>query len=267
VWRGRVFITHQWYWHQNSHPTRVFASVQHAAQPRAPWILLGPQPPRRAPSLTPHVARPPRSETYQFYSLPFCQPEEGKQYVLEDLGEVLEGDRLVSTPYEIKFREDAEDVQLCSKTLSMRDLEKLRTAIKQDYYFQVGPRPPGRPAALGWRRLPGVGRVGAPMHARLGCARLPGVRLGSGLLAVLAAASATAAAAGRAVSGGMLRAHRSGSRSSVACEAGGRAWSIAGSTVPAPPAAPQAAQPTATRARHPWARPLLMLCLQTRLDP
>ncbi len=28
------------------------------------------------------------TETYQFYSLPFCQPEGGKEYKLEDLGEV-----------------------------------------------------------------------------------------------------------------------------------------------------------------------------------
>ncbi|KAI8467030.1 MAG: EMP/nonaspanin domain family protein [Monoraphidium minutum] len=77
------------------------------------------------------------SETYQFYTLPFCIPEEGKRYVLEDLGEVLEGDRLVSTPYSIKFREDAEDEELCSKTLNMRDLAKLRLAIVRDYYFQM----------------------------------------------------------------------------------------------------------------------------------
>ncbi len=79
-----------------------------------------------------------RSETYQYYTLPFCQPEEGKKYVLEDLGEVLEGDRLVSTPYDIKFREDIAEEELCTKKLDRRDLERLRYAIANDYYFQVG---------------------------------------------------------------------------------------------------------------------------------
>lgn len=44
----------------------------------------------------------PRSETYQYFNLPFCHPKEGKEYKPEGLGEVLEGDRLVSTPYKIK---------------------------------------------------------------------------------------------------------------------------------------------------------------------
>ncbi|GBF88242.1 phagocytic receptor 1b [Raphidocelis subcapitata] len=77
------------------------------------------------------------SETYQFYLLPFCQPQEGKRYVIEDLGEVLEGDRLVSTPYEIKFREDVADAELCTKELTVQELQNLRGAIDEDYYFQM----------------------------------------------------------------------------------------------------------------------------------
>lgn len=30
------------------------------------------------------------TETYQFFNLPFCQPPGGKQYKIEDLGEVRE---------------------------------------------------------------------------------------------------------------------------------------------------------------------------------
>ncbi len=44
----------------------------------------------------------PRSETYQYFNLPFCHPKEGKEYKPEGLGEVLEGDRLVSTPYKLQ---------------------------------------------------------------------------------------------------------------------------------------------------------------------
>lgn len=42
------------------------------------------------------------AETYQFYELPFCQPKGGHKHVDQDLGEVLEGDRIASTPYNIK---------------------------------------------------------------------------------------------------------------------------------------------------------------------
>ena len=78
-----------------------------------------------------------RSETYQYYTLPFCTPKEGKEYKPEGLGEVLEGDRLVNTPYDIKFRVDKENEDLCSRELTAKDLKRLRTAVKKDYYFQV----------------------------------------------------------------------------------------------------------------------------------
>lgn len=77
------------------------------------------------------------SETYQYYSLPFCTPKGGKQYKLENLGEVLEGDRLVSTPYDLEFRVDKENKVLCSREMSKKDLRKLRRAIMQEYYFQM----------------------------------------------------------------------------------------------------------------------------------
>lgn len=77
------------------------------------------------------------SETYQYYNLPFCTPEGGKEYKTEGLGEVLEGDRLVNTPYSIKFRVDKENEILCSRELTAKDLKKFRKAVKKDYYFQV----------------------------------------------------------------------------------------------------------------------------------
>ncbi|KAF6150800.1 hypothetical protein GIB67_020883, partial [Kingdonia uniflora] len=45
------------------------------------------------------------SETYRYYDLPFCVPENVKEK-REDLGEVLNGDRLVDVPYELNFRID-----------------------------------------------------------------------------------------------------------------------------------------------------------------
>ncbi len=56
---------------------------------------------------------------------------------MEGLGEVLEGDRLVNTPYAIRFRVDKEADVLCSIELHPKDLQKFRTAVKNDYYFQA----------------------------------------------------------------------------------------------------------------------------------
>jgi Endomembrane protein 70 len=68
------------------------------------------------------------------------------EYKTEGLGEVLEGDRLVNTPYNIPFRVDKYDEVLCSRSLNADDLQKLRNAAAEDYYFQVWPRSKHPPA-------------------------------------------------------------------------------------------------------------------------
>lgn len=77
------------------------------------------------------------SETYQYYDLPFCEPDTGLKSKIEDLGEVLEGDRMTSTPYHVPFRVDKENESLCRKTLTKADLKKFRKAVEEDYYFQM----------------------------------------------------------------------------------------------------------------------------------
>ena len=42
---------------------------------------------------------------YEYYSLPFCQPDSGPNYQQLNLGEVLRGDRIVDTAYEVKMDE------------------------------------------------------------------------------------------------------------------------------------------------------------------
>lgn len=43
-----------------------------------------------------------RQLPYDYYSLPFCKPPDGKlHYKPENLGEILRGDRIVNTPYEV----------------------------------------------------------------------------------------------------------------------------------------------------------------------
>lgn len=55
----------------------------------------------------------------------------------ETLGEVLNGDRLKSSLYELKFREDKTHVVLCRKRLTSSDIARFRDTIAQDYYFQM----------------------------------------------------------------------------------------------------------------------------------
>eukprot|EP00262_Sarcandra_glabra_P021808 TRINITY_DN936_c0_g6_i1.p1 TRINITY_DN936_c0_g6~~TRINITY_DN936_c0_g6_i1.p1 ORF type:complete len:593 (-),score=79.21 TRINITY_DN936_c0_g6_i1:247-2025(-) len=76
------------------------------------------------------------SETYRYYDLPFCSPDHVTEK-REDLGEVLNGDRLVDAPYELKFRVDKQSESLCKKALSKEEVVKLRDAVMKDYYFQM----------------------------------------------------------------------------------------------------------------------------------
>lgn len=77
------------------------------------------------------------SETYQYYDYPFCRTPEGVKHKFEDLGEVLGGDRLARSPYEIEFRRDKENANLCTQYLERKEVEKFRKAVKNDYYFQM----------------------------------------------------------------------------------------------------------------------------------
>ncbi|KDD72720.1 endomembrane protein 70, partial [Helicosporidium sp. ATCC 50920] len=76
-------------------------------------------------------------ETYHYFDLPFCHPPDGKAYQWEGLGEVLEGDRLVSTAFDMRFATDQASVTLCSRNLTSEELDAFRSAIKSDYYYQM----------------------------------------------------------------------------------------------------------------------------------
>ncbi|XP_024034920.1 transmembrane 9 superfamily member 5 isoform X2 [Citrus clementina] len=75
-------------------------------------------------------------ETYQYYDLPFCRSEPIK-WKKETLGEVLNGDRLASALYELKFLEAKTGVTLCSKKLKVDEVAKFRKAVADDFYFQM----------------------------------------------------------------------------------------------------------------------------------
>ncbi|KAM0882380.1 hypothetical protein ACQ4PT_032342 [Festuca glaucescens] len=76
------------------------------------------------------------SETYRYFDLPFCSPEEVKEKK-EALGEVLNGDRLVDAPYKLDFRTDYDSKAVCSKKLTKEDVVKFRNSVAKDYYFQM----------------------------------------------------------------------------------------------------------------------------------
>ncbi|OVA09980.1 Nonaspanin (TM9SF) [Macleaya cordata] len=76
------------------------------------------------------------SETYQYFDLPFCRPDVVTEQK-ESLGEVLNGDRLTNTLFELKFREHKNKVTLCKKTLTRYEVAKFRDAIKNEFYFQM----------------------------------------------------------------------------------------------------------------------------------
>ncbi|KAM7496924.1 hypothetical protein LguiA_021338 [Lonicera macranthoides] len=76
------------------------------------------------------------SETYQYYELPFCRPVPVIEKK-ESFGEILNGDRLTNSLYELKFREDKMGEILCQKKLRKDDVTKFRDAIISDFYFQM----------------------------------------------------------------------------------------------------------------------------------
>ncbi|XP_068661809.1 transmembrane 9 superfamily member 2-like [Aristolochia californica] len=76
------------------------------------------------------------SETYRYYDLPFCHPDQIVEKK-ESLGEVLSGDRLSSSLYELNFRKDKNSESICKKKLSKQEVATFREAVKRDYYYQL----------------------------------------------------------------------------------------------------------------------------------
>ncbi|XP_064652360.1 transmembrane 9 superfamily member 1-like [Lineus longissimus] len=74
-------------------------------------------------------------ETYHYYQLPVCRPNKIEHKSLT-LGEVLDGDRMAMSLYDIKFKLDAAKKELCKTTLSNKDLDTIREAIEDLYYFE-----------------------------------------------------------------------------------------------------------------------------------
>ena len=102
------------------------------------------------------------TETYRYYSLPFCHEhsteEEEEEAAQEEnvelpevekekrrgavrhrqrLGESIVGDRRETSPYEVSFGDSVEWRLLCNKELTPKDLETLKDAIHNEYFFEM----------------------------------------------------------------------------------------------------------------------------------
>ncbi|OIV91666.1 hypothetical protein TanjilG_26519 [Lupinus angustifolius] len=75
-------------------------------------------------------------ETYRYFDLPFCVTGKEKDKT-EALGEVLNGDRLVSAPYALDFKKDKDSNFVCKKKLTKEQVAQFREAVEKDYYFQM----------------------------------------------------------------------------------------------------------------------------------
>ncbi|KAI5095832.1 transmembrane 9 superfamily member 4 precursor, partial [Silurus meridionalis] len=78
---------------------------------------------------------------YEYYSLPFCRPRT-IVYKAENLGEVLRGDRIVSTPYQVRMTINKNCELACAKPgqptkLSMADSKLIAERIKEEYYVHL----------------------------------------------------------------------------------------------------------------------------------
>ncbi|XP_038606478.1 transmembrane 9 superfamily member 4 isoform X1 [Tachyglossus aculeatus] len=88
---------------------------------------------------------------YEYYSLPFCQPSK-ITYKAENLGEVLRGDRIVNTPFEVLMNSEKKCEVLCPQppagppppaqpaqptTLSRAQSRLVAERIHEDYYVHL----------------------------------------------------------------------------------------------------------------------------------
>ena len=83
-------------------------------------------------------------ETYVYYSLPFCstKPVADLEHRWDYLGEVLEGNDLISSGLAIQFGKAVHDhSKICSMTLSEASVQQLQYAVR-NHYWHAAALPP-----------------------------------------------------------------------------------------------------------------------------
>lgn len=80
---------------------------------------------------------------YEYYSLEFCRPKNGSYfYKSENLGEVLRGDRIVNSPYEVQMAENVNCKLLCNKpnqpmNWTPEQSDKVIERIQHEYFVHL----------------------------------------------------------------------------------------------------------------------------------
>ncbi|XP_053571896.1 transmembrane 9 superfamily member 4 [Bombina bombina] len=78
---------------------------------------------------------------YEYYSLPFCEPSK-ITYKAENLGEVLRGDRIVNTLFDVRMNNDKKCEVLCHThsnplVLTVEQSKLMAERIREDYYVHL----------------------------------------------------------------------------------------------------------------------------------
>lgn len=95
-------------------------------------------------------------ETYVYYSLPFCssKPVAELEHRWDYLGEVLEGNDLISSGLAIQFRAPVRDhSKICSMTLTDETVQQLQYAVRNHYWCVAARSPPLDRACLSLQTL------------------------------------------------------------------------------------------------------------------
>ncbi len=80
---------------------------------------------------------------YEYYSLKFCLPKNGTLvYKSENLGEVLRGDRIVNTPYDVRMAENVNCKLLCNAkdrpiNWDLEQSQKVVERIRHEYFVHL----------------------------------------------------------------------------------------------------------------------------------
>jgi transmembrane 9 superfamily protein 3 len=85
-------------------------------------------------------------ETYTYFSLPFCanQPVDQLEHRYDWLGEVLEGNDLISSGLAVRFRTAVpEHTKVCSMVLDMESVAQFQYAVHSHYWYVQSPAFPG----------------------------------------------------------------------------------------------------------------------------
>eukprot|EP00894_Picocystis_sp_ML_P002983 jgi/Pico_ML_1/53500/g4035.t1 len=73
---------------------------------------------------------------YDFYSIPFCEPEDGPQSFAQNLGEALSGDALHNSEYDLPFLKNKTCTVLCTidNFEQHPKYRRFRALLKEDQY-------------------------------------------------------------------------------------------------------------------------------------